>query len=56
MAGESEIAATVDRVIDALTPLGFEPVVADSSGNEPCASLDLGDGRWLDITAKVSEP
>jgi hypothetical protein len=46
----------VDRVIEALAPLGFEPVVTDSSGNEPCASYPLGDGRWLDITAKVSEP
>lgn len=46
-------AATVEGVIDALEPLGFEPVVVCADGTEPCASLDLGDGSWLDVTVQV---
>lgn len=47
-----ELEFTVEAVIDALEPLGFEGVVVCSDGSEPCASLDLG-GASLDVTLQV---
>lgn len=36
-----------------LEPLGFETVIVDDTGAEPFVSLDMGDGRVLDLTAKL---
>lgn len=52
MAVNEDYAATVEAIIDALEPLGFESVVVCADGSEPCASLDLG-GAWLDVTVAV---
>ena len=51
---QDDHAATVEAVIDALEPLGFEQNVIDWSGGEPCTSLDLGDGRCLDVTVTLA--
>ena len=48
-----EFDGILQGVIDALEPLGFESYVIDWSGGEPCTSLDLGDGRCLDVTVKL---
>lgn len=51
-----ELATTIEGLIDTLAPLGFEGVVVCADGSEPFASLDLGDGRWLDLHAEVRTP
>ena len=43
----------IELAVEALKPLGFQPVVVDVSGDEPFVSYDLGDSNWLDVTAKV---
>ena len=44
----------IEDIIDRLhTIYGFEAVVVDVSSNEPFASLDLGHGLVLDITAAL---
>jgi len=43
----------LEQVSDRLTADGFETVVLAVDGSEPFASMDLGDGYWLDLTAQV---
>lgn len=43
----------LEQVTDTLTADGFETVVLATDGSEPIASMDLGDGYWLDLTANV---
>lgn len=50
---ETEINERLMEAGGVLENFGFEPVTLEFDGSEPFASLDLGDGLWLDLTAKV---
>jgi hypothetical protein len=47
-------AAYTRHVVGTLAPLGFQPVCPENfDGDEPAASMHLGDNLWLDVTVTL---